>query len=99
MITGPLTVTRPSAPGVAPGTALPAGPQGATGAASTIPGPSGPQGPSGPIGPQGNPTTINGKAGATITLALSDLAPGPLPTTLPATAGVFWSNGGIVSIS
>jgi len=99
MITGPLTVTRPSAPGVAPGTALPAGPQGATGAASTTPGPPGPSGLPGIVGPQGTPTTVNGKMGATITLALSDLAPGTLPTSVPATSGLLWNNGGVISIS
>jgi len=73
----------------------PAGSQGPTGSA----GATGPTGPQGVAGPQGSPTTVNGKTGATIVLALSDLAPGTLPTTLPATPGLLWNNGGVLSIS
>lgn len=46
----------------------PTGPTGATG-------PTGPTGATGPAGPQGDPTTVNGKSGASITLNIDDVAP------------------------
>lgn len=65
----------------------PQGIQGPTGAASSVPGPPGATGAQGPIGltgaastvpgptgPQGNPTTVNSKSGASITLVASDIA-------------------------
>lgn len=97
MIVGGITVLRPTAPGVAPGTALPAGPQGQTGAASTIPGPSGPQGmpgpqgasstvpgPTGPLGPQGF-------IGATGPQGADSTVPGPIGATGPT--GVAGAQG------
>jgi hypothetical protein len=45
----------------------------------------GPSGPPGPVGPQGNPGDPIDISG--------------MQTTLPATSGVMWDNGGMVSIS
>lgn len=64
----------------------PAGPQGETGPPGERGpqgevGPAGPQGdigPQGPIGPQGTPTTVNGKTGASITLAAADVNAVPI---------------------
>ncbi len=63
MITSGFTILRPTAPGVAPGTVLPAGPQGPAGAASTVPGPAGPTGPQGAAGPIGAASTVPGPQG------------------------------------
>lgn len=49
---------------------IPKGPQG-------DPGPQGPQGEQGEQGPQGNPTTVNGKTGAEITLTAADVGARP----------------------
>lgn len=73
MITGDIVVLRPSAPGVAPGTALPAGPVGPAGP----PGANGSNGVNGAVGAPGVIQSINGKSAATITLAASDI--GALP--------------------
>jgi hypothetical protein len=70
----------------ATGSTGPQGAQGAPGADSTVPGPQGPKGDTGAqgdIGPQGttgatglqgNPTTVNGKSGASITLTAADVS-------------------------
>jgi hypothetical protein len=52
----------------------PQGPAGPAGADSTVPGPQGPKGDTGAQGPQGNPTTVNGKSGSSITLNAADVA-------------------------
>lgn len=122
MITGPIVVLRPTAPGVAPGTALPAGPvgpQGAPGATGPVGppgatgavGPVGPTGGTGDAGPQGPPiataTTGQAQALSSSTVAISPAVTtaavlavlSNLPTTPPATAGVWWNDGGVLSQS
>jgi hypothetical protein len=64
------TVPGPQGPKGDTGATGATGLQGPAGADSTVPGPTGPQGPQ---GPQGNPTVINGKSGATVTLTASDV--------------------------
>ncbi|MBA9068006.1 hypothetical protein FHR71_001741 [Methylobacterium sp. RAS18] len=55
----------------------PVGPQGNTGSQGPQ-GVTGPTGPSGATGPQGNPTTVNGKTGSSITLGATDVGAAPL---------------------
>lgn len=59
------TVPGPAGPKGDPGNPGPAG------ADSTVPGP---QGPKGDAGAQGNPTTVNGKSGSSITLTAADVS-------------------------
>lgn len=91
------------------------GPQGETGPAGEqgpqgIQGPAGPQGIQGiqgvpgPQGPQGNPTTVNGKSGESITLSASDVGAAPIShvsdTTIHVTASekAFWNSGGAAKV-
>ena len=94
MITSAITVTRPTAPGVAPGMALPAGPagltgpQGATGTASTVPGPQGPAGATGTTGATGS----NGPAawaGVTTWAASTAYSVGPPASVVTYAGGTY----------
>jgi hypothetical protein len=64
---GPAGATGPQGPKGDTGTT---GPQGIQG----VQGPQGDPGPTGATGPQGNPTTVNGKSGASITLTAADVS-------------------------
>ena len=63
-----------------------------------------PQGATGPQGPQGNPTTVNGKSGESITLSASDVGAAPIShvsdTTIHVTASekAFWNSGGAAKV-
>lgn len=58
-----------------------------------------PQGATGPQGPQGNPTTVNGKSGASITLDSDDIAQGETNLYVTAAEKAFWNTGGAAQLT